>query len=149
PPPPSGTTETLVPAGAVWKYLDNGTDQGTAWRASGFSDAAWASGPAELGYGDGDEATAVRYGPDANNKYITTYFRKAFTVSNAAAVTALQLRLLRDDGAVVYLNGVEVFRSNMNAGAVTYTSLAPVSLGPLDESTFVQTSLSPGAVVTG
>src|SRR5439155_4651059 len=123
--------------------------RGRAWRASAFSDAAWASGPAELGYGDGDEATVVRYGPDANNKYITTYFRKAFTVSNAAAVTALQLRLLRDDGAVVYLNGTEVFRSNMNAGAITSTSLAPLSLGPPDESTFVQTSLSPSGLITG
>ena len=56
----------------------------TAWIAAGFNDSAWASGPAQLGYGDGDETTVVSYGPDANNKYITTYFRRAFLVTNAA-----------------------------------------------------------------
>ena len=40
------------------------SDQGTTWRATAFNDGGWASGPAELGYGDGDEATVVRYGPD-------------------------------------------------------------------------------------
>ena len=25
--------DTLIPNGASWRYLDNGTDQGTAWRA--------------------------------------------------------------------------------------------------------------------
>ena len=39
---------TLVPTGSVWKYLDNGSDQGTAWIAPGFDDSAWAAGPAEL-----------------------------------------------------------------------------------------------------
>ena len=37
---------TLVPAGATWKYLDNGSDQGTAWRATSFNDSTWPSGPA-------------------------------------------------------------------------------------------------------
>ncbi len=46
---------SLVPLGSVWKYLDNGSDQGTNWIAPNFDDSAWASGPAELGYGDGDE----------------------------------------------------------------------------------------------
>src|SRR5688572_103609 len=49
----------LIPAGAIWKYLDNGSNQATAWRGTSFSDAAWVSGSAELGYGDGDEATVV------------------------------------------------------------------------------------------
>jgi hypothetical protein len=65
----SAATETLVPSNSVWKYLDNGSDQGAAWRDAAFNDKAWASGPAQLGYGDGGEATVVSYGPDANNKY--------------------------------------------------------------------------------
>src|SRR5687767_9904937 len=52
-------TVELIAARSVWKYLDNGSDQGTAWRAPGFDDSDWESGPAELGYGDGDEATRV------------------------------------------------------------------------------------------
>src|SRR6476620_11534342 len=64
-------TTTIVPAGSTWKYLDNGSNQGTAWRASGFGDGGWAQGPAQLGYGDGDEATVVSFGPNANSKYRT------------------------------------------------------------------------------
>src|SRR4029077_20842670 len=42
----------LVEPGAVWKYLDNGSDQGTNWIVRKFDDSTWASGLAELGYGD-------------------------------------------------------------------------------------------------
>ncbi|HEU4836449.1 MAG TPA: metallophosphoesterase [Pyrinomonadaceae bacterium] len=139
----------IVPAGAVWKYLDTGSDQGTAWRASGFNDSTWPSGAAQLGYGDGDEATTVGFGPDSNNKFITTYFRRAFSVTDAAAFNALTLRLMRDDGAVVYLNGVEVWRTNMPTGTIGFSTLAPVAIAGADESTFVQTPLSPSLLVSG
>ncbi|HEY2952833.1 MAG TPA: Ig-like domain-containing protein, partial [Verrucomicrobiae bacterium] len=68
-----GVAQLIVPTNSVWKYLDNGSDQGTAWIAPAFDDSSWASGPAQLGYGDGDEATVVNSGP-TNNYYITTYF---------------------------------------------------------------------------
>src|SRR5439155_913020 len=50
PPPPT----TLIPVGSTWRYLDNGSNQGTAWRSVSFDDSAWKSGAAQLGYGDGD-----------------------------------------------------------------------------------------------
>src|SRR5829696_1491244 len=90
--------DVLIPTGATWKYLDNGSDQGTGWRAPAFSDSGWASGAAQLGYGDGDETTVVSYGPDSANKYITTYFRRSFTVPDASVYQSTSLRLLRDDG---------------------------------------------------
>ncbi len=97
----TAATMTLFPVGSVWKCLDTGANPGTAWRVPSFDDSAWASGPAEFGYGDGGEAMVVGYGPDANNKYITTYFRGAFTVFDAAGFVSLSLRVLRDDGVVV------------------------------------------------
>src|SRR5262245_27883537 len=84
-------TTTFIPTGAAWKYLDNGSNQGTAWIAPGFNDAAWSSGAAELGYGDGDEATVVSFGPNASAKYVTTYFRRVFTVVNAASFQSLTM----------------------------------------------------------
>ena len=118
------TSGVLVPAGSTWKYLDNGSNQGTAWTATNFDDSAWASGPAELGYGDlGVEATTVSYGPSSSSKYITTYFRKAFFVTNLAGIVEIQFFVRRDDGIVVYLNGSEVIRDNM-PGSSTYTTLA-------------------------
>jgi hypothetical protein len=87
-----------------------------------------------LGYGDSDEVTTVDCGPGAagvcspgngqSNNYITTYFRKSFTVSDPSRFSSLTLRLHRDDGAVVYLNGTELVRSNMPAGTITHTTLA-------------------------
>src|SRR6185503_9260863 len=147
--PAARAATTLVPTGAVWKYLDNGSNQGTAWRGTSFPDGAWLSGPAQLGYGDGDEATVVGYGPTATNKYTTTYFRRTFNVTNVSAFTTLTMRLLCDDGAVVYFNGTEVFRSNMPAGTITYTTLASTALGTPAESNFVQTALSPASLVNG
>ncbi|MBI3910466.1 MAG: fibronectin type III domain-containing protein, partial [Armatimonadetes bacterium] len=145
----STATMTLVAQGSAWRYLDNGTNQGTAWRATGFNDSAWNVGNAQLGYGDGDEATVVSYGPSSGNKYITTYFRHSFAVADASAHQSLTLRLLRDDGAVVYLNGTEVFRSNMPGGTITYTTLAPTALDDPEESALVQTSLNPDLLVNG
>src|SRR5262245_32232553 len=93
--------DVLVNKTATWKYLDNGSNQGTAWVQSAFNDSTWSSGPAQLGYGDGDEATVVSYGPNSANKYITTYFRHHFNVVNPTAYVSLSLSVLRDDGAVV------------------------------------------------
>ncbi len=118
------TTNTLIAAGSVWKYLDNGSDQGTAWSALAFNDSAWTNGPAQLGYGDGDEARIVSFGPDSANKHPTTYFRRTFVVNNPANVQELILSVLRDDGAITYINGVEVFRQTMPAGPITYLTYA-------------------------
>lgn len=125
----------LVPGRSVWRYRDDGSDQGTAWRETGFDDSTWASGPAELGYGDAP-ATTVSYGPNASSKYITTWLRHRFTVPNPATISALALSLQRDDGAVVYLNGIEIGRSNMPAGVITKDTLASSSAGGADESAF-------------
>jgi hypothetical protein len=144
------TNLTLVPTGSVWKYLDNGTDQGTAWRASSFDDSFWPQGPAQLGYGDGDEVTVVGFGPDPANKYVTTFFRRAFSVPNPAAISNLVVRLLRDDGGVVYLNGNEVFRSNMPDGIVDYRTLAVTTVGGPDETTqFYSASIPPSLLLPG
>ena len=100
PPPEPGAT--LVPAGSTWRYRADGVDLGATWRQPGYDTASWATGPAQLGWGDGDEATIV---PSAA---VTQYFVRTFTVANTATVPNLRLRLRRDDGAAVYVNGIEV-----------------------------------------
>ncbi len=116
--------QVLIPLGSTWKYLDNGSNQGTAWKETAFDDAAWLSGPGQLGFGQGDEATVISFGPDASNKHITTYFRKTFSIDDASVLDNVKMILDRDDGAVVYINGVEAFRSNMPTGTVTYQTFA-------------------------
>ncbi len=139
----------LMVYGTTWKYLDNGTDQGTAWQGTGFNDASWSQGPAEFGYGDGDEATVVSFGPDPNNKYVTTYFRTNFTVNNLSSYQSLQLNVIRDDGIVIYVNGVEVARDNLPAGPINYLTTAVNTIGNEAETTPVVFNLSTAYFVEG
>ena len=108
---------TIVPTGSEWAYLDDGSNQGTAWSRIGFDDSTWERGPAELGYGDGDEATVVDFGTSSVNKHETTYFRHEFDVQDPALIDSLSLSLLYDDGAAVYLNGTEIVRANLRSDA--------------------------------
>ncbi|MDP6679984.1 MAG: hypothetical protein QGG72_13935, partial [Verrucomicrobiota bacterium] len=57
-----GTERTFIAAGSEWRYLDNGSNQGTRWSARLFNDSKWESGPAQLGYGDNDEKTKLSFG---------------------------------------------------------------------------------------
>ncbi len=146
--PLSGQT-VLISAGSTWQYLDNGTDQGTSWQNIAFDDNDWASGLAQLGYGDGDETTVVSYGPNSNNKYVTTYFRQKFNVTNPSQYIGLLLKLLRDDGAVVYLNSVEIKRSNMPAGTINYQTKASHSISGSEEDVFYEYFVDPTYLVDG
>jgi hypothetical protein len=147
------TGVTLISRGSVWHYKDDGSDQVTAWRSLNFNDDSWAAGPAQLGYGDGDETTVVGYGPDSGNKYVTTYFRHVFNVENAAELTQLSLSIVRDDGAVVYINSVEATpRINMPSGQINYLTWAEgasVPVGGADESTFYTYDIDPGLLHNG
>ena len=145
----SVSTTTLVAAGSVWKYLDNGTDQGTAWREPAFNDNSWNSGAAEIGYGDGPEVTTVSYGPNENQKYRTTYFRREFNVDDPTDFASLSLELQRDDGAIVYLNGKLVFSSNMPTSGVIYTTPASGVVGGNDETTFFSKAVDVADLVVG
>lgn len=119
---------TLLESGSTWSYLDDGSDQGTEWRHVSFDDTSWATGPGQLGYGDGDEATVIGFGPDADNRYVTTYFRTRFDVSDAASFSALQFNSIFDDGMAVYLNGTEILRSELPADA-TFDTLSTTLKG--------------------
>lgn len=114
---------TLISTGDTWKYSDQGSEPAD-WKTEAFSDAAWQSGAAQLGYGEGDEQTVVSFGPNAGNKYVTTYFRKTFTIADTVGLQSLKGSILVDDGAVLYLNGVEMDRINMPGGTVTYSTFA-------------------------
>lgn len=139
----------LISAGSNWKYLDNGSNLGTAWQSPLFVDATWASGNSELGYGDSDEATVVGYGPSSSNKYITTYFRKTFNVVDPTLFFSLDLQAVRDDGIVVYINGAEVWRNNMPGGTISYTTLSSSTIAFGSESSWNTATISASYLVAG
>lgn len=104
----------ILPFGSSWKYMDNGSDQGTMWRSPVFNDAGWKSGNAKFGYGINDAVTSISYGANAKNKYITTYFRSILNITDPGVYSSYTAVIEREDaGVIVYVNGVEVFRNNM------------------------------------
>jgi uncharacterized repeat protein (TIGR03806 family) len=138
--PRAGGPYRLIANGAEWRYLDDGSPPDPAWKHSGFDGHTWLAGNAELGFGDYDEATTISSGlPGA--PWITAYFRREFTLSNAPLYTNLLVRVLRDDGAVVYLNGVEVLRSNLPDGPITATTLALTDIDGDAETEFIEAAL--------
>src|SRR5262249_21537534 len=114
----------LIPKGAGWRFLDDGSNQGTDWKEISYNDDAWGFGHAELGFGDAvdgrPEVTQLRPGIDPDTPTITFYFRRFFYVADVASYTNAFVGLLRDDGGVVYINGVEVFRSGMPDGPIDF-----------------------------
>jgi len=143
---------TLIPFGAIWRYLGNGVSQGTSWIPSAFDDTSWPSGPAKFGFNSGNTgfATVLGFGSDSANKYRTYYFRKEFTVESVAAFTGLFLEVLRDDGVAVYLNGQDFYRNNLLSGPLAYSDLASNAAdngGTIQSATLTLTDLLTGTNV--
>ena len=133
-------SNAFVPSGALWRYFDKTNDLGTAWRSNAFSDVTWSNGPARLGFGGDGEVTKV-----ASNKQWTTYFRRALYIPDPAFVQTFVGRLTRDDGAVLYLNGAEIWRDpNMPAGLITNQTPALASIS--GETNWVALNLPPSTL---
>ena len=142
----AGQTGTLVTNGSVWKFFDGGSEP-TGWKALNFDDSAWLMGPGELGFGDGDESTLLNRTNTLGATNTAFYFRRKFTLSDPSAYSNLLVRIRRDDGAVVYLNEVEVFRSNLPLGPVNYATLAPTFAAD-DGQSFFANSVSTALLLT-
>lgn len=139
----------LVPKKSEWKYLDNGTDPGQQWNSASFSDGAWKKGSGVFGYGESGLGTIISYGSDANQKYLVTYFRKTLTVANPQQFKTAALQISCDDGAVIYLNGIEVVRHNLPAGGLTNRTLALQSINEESKLEYIYFDLDPGHLTAG
>lgn len=152
--------QIIIDSGATWKFWANtqANMPGTTWKGGGaFDESAWADGISKLGYGNDGAITLVPAGcgtlgvpGSCTPKFTTTYFRKTFNLSNVADYAGFTIRMLRDDGAVVYINGVEVWRTNMPVGVVSYSTLAAAAVSGTDEyAFFVSSFIANTSFVTG
>jgi len=144
-----GQSAVLSATNSLWRYLDDGSDQGYDWIDPSYIDDFWRTGAAKLGYGDSNDVTVVSYGLDPNSKYVTTYFRQFFQATNASRITNLTARLLRQDGAVMYLNGEEILRSNMPDEFIDYLTPASDPVSGTQANTFYSSSLDPSLLLEG
>jgi hypothetical protein len=150
--PFTGTTSdvTLVQSGETWRYWSTALPLDPRggpvdFTDPGLDDRAWPSGPSQLGYGNDGETTDIPVTPYR----VTTYLRRKFTVPNAAALSQLKLRMLRDDGAVVYLNGTRVWTSNMPRVTITSATLAEDDIAGVAEDAWQSTTINTAALVSG
>jgi hypothetical protein len=139
----------LQPAGSTWRYLDTGVEPSSSWKNTTFNDNSWKTGQGLFGYGTGAEATQLAFGPNAGAKYVTTYFRRLFVVPDASKVLSLDARLLRNDGAVIYLNGAEIWRDNMPSGVISNQSLALSAVTGAGPAIEINRSLNPSLLLDG
>jgi hypothetical protein len=125
----------------AWHYRKGTSEASTpmsAWRQPGFvEDGTWLTGRTPIGYGDGDDNTLLS---DMQNTYSTVYLRHEFTLTEMPEL--LKLRVYVDDGAIVWINGVEFSRHFVSPGDKAFNAL-----GLDHESSWVETVIdNPEAV---
>lgn len=104
---------------------------------------------APLGFGD---SPASIIGQDA----VGYFFRKVVSLSTLECYENFTISFQRDDGAVIFVNGYELGRSNMPDGPVNFVTQADTQLSGEDESQVVSLTfnastghLRPGLNVIG
>jgi len=118
-----GAEEDVIAFGATWDALHplDGVDPAGAdpdfnstWmQPTGYDGPTFdLSGPAVLGYGTIDMRAVVTdiTTPPAGNRG-TAYFRREFVLTGNTVNTGIEI--LSDDGAFIYIDGIEVARSNI------------------------------------
>ena len=151
--PPPTVTSRLIALDDVWRYNESGSDLGSGWAAVSHPEGGdWSSGPGGLGRESGRTipiGTTLTF-PGLNDPFVVTYyFEREFNLgaSQLAGLQSLNLRHAVDDGAVIYINGSEVFRVNMPAGVPDALTLAASGLDVDELSATIP--VPSGALVAG
>ncbi|MBM4035037.1 MAG: hypothetical protein FJ291_25115 [Planctomycetes bacterium] len=107
---PQSAEDVLVPFHAPWRYLGEDREPPANWHSPAFDDRRWAIGAPEPP--DEEELMRAYYdGRRPPKKRLTsTYFRHAFRLKPGTSYRTLKLDIQANDGAVVFLNGAEVWR---------------------------------------
>ena len=148
----------LAPGDSVsWRYDQEGVDRGSTWAGPGYDDSAWTTGLQLFDFSTTARAMlpngvlvttplVLTNGNWQTSNIPTYYFRTHFDLpTHPATVTRLRARLLVDDGVVLHLNGAEVYRLNIDAGA-PFDAYANLTVGTAD---YVEVDLPPSALREG
>jgi hypothetical protein len=127
---------------STWKYLNNGSNQGTTWKDPAFDDSGWPSASAQFGFG-------AAYTTVLGSNPTTTYFRKTVSITGVNAYTGYTLTYQRNDGVVIYVNGTELTRDNMPAGTISYNTSASSKLSAAGNSSTLTATIPASSLVEG
>ena len=120
--PVQGAETVLVPAEADWKYAtglqEASSPDPAAWRTRTFDDSDWTVSPAAFGYGEPALGTDLALlDPPMRRNYTCIFLRRTFEVAALENLESYNLSALYDDGFIVWINGAEVLRVNMEGDA--------------------------------
>ncbi len=138
---------TLIAFQGQWKYTLSPEGYEGDWKGADFADSAWSEGKTPIGFGDDEMGTILDNSGTA--KIISLRARKTFEVPAPASYSNLRIRIMRDDGIVVYLNGSEIVRDNLPAGALKAASLAPKAISGEAEREYIDLPLPAEKLVAG
>ena len=141
---------SLFGEGGAWLYHDSSAGLAAGWQNAAYAAGTdgWSSGSGVLAFEDAALPAAVGtvLANPATHPTGTYYFRKSFSFAGDPARNQFTLRALMDDGAVIYVNGIEVARRNMPRGTVTATTAAS---GEVGNTVFTEIRLPSDAFVSG
>jgi hypothetical protein len=136
-----------------WRHLATGTNLFTAWREGTFDDTTW---PLARGvfYNETSPNTVI---PAPTNTFLPLtgpggqritnyYFRTRFFLPADAAGVTLTASNVLDDGAVLYINGIEAQRINMPSGTILATTFSASSW---EANAFFVTNVAASGLVAG
>lgn len=138
------TEPLFFAAGSAWKYWDSSTDPGALWTTAGYDDTNWPVGAGHMGFGNGNETTLLTPG---NARYC---FRKSVVVDDVDELEDVYFHVVHDDGAVIFVNGQEVFRTElMPLHNITHNTTARQRINHDIQNSFFTYKISPSYFVTG
>ncbi len=123
----------LIGWNAFWRYLADGSDPGNLWETTAHPVAgAWQTGGAPIGFETSPGVpvhplVTMVPAPAGQSPFVRSYFFEtdfSLTALQIAAISALQLTYEIDDGAIFFLNGVQVLRFQMPDEPVTAATYA-------------------------
>lgn len=129
----------LIATTATWQWST--AEPTVGWETAAYDHTTWATGAAPLGKGEADVATDV-------GDVETFYSYRTFTATDVTGAT-FELDVVRDDGAAIYVNGVEVARLNLPDGPLGHTTTAVDAISGADETVAVTVAVPAGVIVEG
>ena len=154
PPPPT----VLLDWDDPWRFNESGANLGSTWEtvAHPVDNLNWLSGPGPLGVENPGVLTHEINTPlsplaSRDPRVLTFYFETEFllTQQERADITLLELTHQIDDGAIFYLNGVEIERFQMDGEPITSSTTASATVGNAAVITKTLTTSAVAALTTG
>lgn len=124
-PAPGEATVAVLGPTTTWDWWYRSEAPPSGWTAPDFDSSSWRTGHGTFGWGTPLVVTPIDTFATTRERPRVAYFRSSFDIADVDRVVGLRLETAADDGVVVHVNGVEVARENMRAGAVTHTTYAP------------------------